>query len=161
MWETQVWYWRRKWQPTPVFLPGESHRQRSLVVYGPWGCKRVGHDWATNTVTIFQNGGRFSVVFPEPMSACSLSFGKFYNLGWNIRNSIHYSLLEDGWSAIWLMTQRDSGNFACLNSSLWLPAPCHQTLRLCLNDSLNTNSSRRWNYRHKELLRRAPWWLRW
>ena len=27
--------WRRKWQPTPVFLPGESHRQRSLAAYGP------------------------------------------------------------------------------------------------------------------------------
>ena len=27
--------WRRKWQPTPVFLPGESHRQRSLAGYGP------------------------------------------------------------------------------------------------------------------------------
>ena len=31
--------WRKKWQPTPVFLPGESHRQRSLVGYSPWGCK--------------------------------------------------------------------------------------------------------------------------
>ena len=30
--------WRRKWQPTPVFLPGESHGQRSLVGYSPWGC---------------------------------------------------------------------------------------------------------------------------
>ena len=29
----------RKWQPTPVFLPGESHGQRSLVSYTPWGCK--------------------------------------------------------------------------------------------------------------------------
>ena len=27
---------RRKWQPTPVFLPGESHGQRSLVGYSPW-----------------------------------------------------------------------------------------------------------------------------
>ena len=27
--------WRRKWQPTPVFLPGESHGQRSLVGYSP------------------------------------------------------------------------------------------------------------------------------
>ena len=35
--------WRRKWQPTPVFLPGESHGWRSLVGYSPWGC-RVGHD---------------------------------------------------------------------------------------------------------------------
>ena len=29
----------RKWQPSPVFLPGKSHRQRSLVGYSPWGCK--------------------------------------------------------------------------------------------------------------------------
>ena len=36
--------WRRKWQPTPVFLPGKSHGQRSLEVYVPWGHKRVGHD---------------------------------------------------------------------------------------------------------------------
>ena len=31
--------WRRAWQPTPVFLPGESHGQRSLAGYSPWGCK--------------------------------------------------------------------------------------------------------------------------
>ena len=30
---------RRKWQPTPVFLPGESHGQRSLEGYSPWGCR--------------------------------------------------------------------------------------------------------------------------
>ena len=30
--------WRTKWQPTPVFLPGESHGQRSLAGYIPWGC---------------------------------------------------------------------------------------------------------------------------
>ena len=29
--------WRRKWQLTPVFLPGESHGQRSLAGYSPWG----------------------------------------------------------------------------------------------------------------------------
>jgi len=31
--------WRRVWQPTPVFLPGESYGLRSLVGYSPWGCK--------------------------------------------------------------------------------------------------------------------------
>ena len=31
--------WKRKWQPTPVSLPGESHGQRSLVGYSPWGHK--------------------------------------------------------------------------------------------------------------------------
>ena len=33
--------WRWKWQPTPVFLSGKSHRQRSLAAYSPWGQKRV------------------------------------------------------------------------------------------------------------------------
>ena len=42
--------WRRKWQPTPVFLPGEVHGQRSLVGCSPWGymtehvCMRVEGD---------------------------------------------------------------------------------------------------------------------
>ena len=31
--------WRKKWQPTPVFWPGESHGQGSLVSYSPWGHK--------------------------------------------------------------------------------------------------------------------------
>ena len=32
--------WRTKWQPTPVFLPGESHGQKSLVGYSPQGHKK-------------------------------------------------------------------------------------------------------------------------
>ena len=37
---------RRKWQPTAVFLPGESHGQRSLAGYSPWSHKRVRQDLA-------------------------------------------------------------------------------------------------------------------
>ena len=33
--------WRRKWQPPPVFLPGESHGKKSLVGYCPWGHKEL------------------------------------------------------------------------------------------------------------------------
>ena len=33
--------WRRAWQPTPVFLPGEPHGQRSVVGYGPKSCKEL------------------------------------------------------------------------------------------------------------------------
>ena len=48
-----MWVWslgrenplERTWQPTPVFLPGESHGQRNLEGYSPWGC-RVEHDWS-------------------------------------------------------------------------------------------------------------------
>ena len=39
--------WRRAWQPTLVFLPGESRGQRSLVGYSPWGSQKVWHNWAT------------------------------------------------------------------------------------------------------------------
>ena len=38
-------HWRRAWQPTPVFLPGEFHGQRSLAGYSLWG-HRVGHNWS-------------------------------------------------------------------------------------------------------------------
>ena len=31
-------HWRKKWQPTPVFLPGESQGQRNLVGCHLWGC---------------------------------------------------------------------------------------------------------------------------
>ena len=40
-------YLRRSWQPTPIFLPGESHRQRSLEGHSPWGHK----GWDTTEVT--------------------------------------------------------------------------------------------------------------
>ena len=33
--------WSRKWQPTPVFLPGKFHGHRSLVGYSQWGCKEL------------------------------------------------------------------------------------------------------------------------
>ena len=45
-------HWRRKWQPTPVFLPGESQGQRSLAGYSPWGC-RVGHNWSDSTQVLY------------------------------------------------------------------------------------------------------------
>ena len=32
--------WRREWQPTPVFLPGEFHGWRGLMVYSPWNHRK-------------------------------------------------------------------------------------------------------------------------
>ena len=40
--------WRRKWQPSPIFLPEKSHGQRNLAGYSPYGHKRVGHNLVTN-----------------------------------------------------------------------------------------------------------------
>ena len=39
--------WRRKWQPTPVVLPGKTHGQRSQVSYSPWGHKELDMTEAT------------------------------------------------------------------------------------------------------------------
>ena len=39
--------WRKECQPTPVFLSGKSHEQKSLMGYSPWDCKRVEHDLVT------------------------------------------------------------------------------------------------------------------
>ena len=49
--------WRRTWQPTPVFLPGESHGQRSLAGYCPWGDKELDTTEATK-----HTGTWFSIV---------------------------------------------------------------------------------------------------
>ena len=60
MWETwvQSWIgkipWRREWQPTPVFLPGEFHGQRSLADYV--GSQRVGQLLVTFILTLFVAG---------------------------------------------------------------------------------------------------------
>ena len=40
--------WKRKWQPTPVFLPEKSHWQRSLGGLQSMGSQRAGHNLATN-----------------------------------------------------------------------------------------------------------------
>ena len=42
---------RRKWQPIPVLLLGESLGQRRLAAYSPWSC-RVRHNWAIDTHTL-------------------------------------------------------------------------------------------------------------
>ena len=58
--------WRRKWQLAPVFLPEESHRQRSLVGYSPWGYKESQlSDGTTTTTTNISLGSRRAVHLVE------------------------------------------------------------------------------------------------
>ena len=78
--------WRRKWHPSPVFLPGESRRQRRLVGYSPWGRKRVGHNW-THAAYLTPN----SLYLTPPSSySPSLSISvtnssiSFMNLQWSL-----------------------------------------------------------------------------
>ena len=50
--------WRRKWQPTPGFLPGKFHGQRSWAGYSPWGCKELDRAEQLSTHTYPGNTGR-------------------------------------------------------------------------------------------------------
>ena len=47
--------WRRKWQPTPVFLPGKSHGRRNLAGYIPWGRKELNTTEATQRLSMHVN----------------------------------------------------------------------------------------------------------
>ena len=72
--------WRRKWQPTPVFLPGESHGQRSPGDCSLWAC-RVGRDWAQHSPI------RISSLAPRPSSCphfCSEFFCPEILQGWDL-----------------------------------------------------------------------------
>ena len=53
-------HWRRQWHPTPVFLPGKSHGQRSLVGSGPWGHKESDTTWWLSTII-------YTAVADDPM----------------------------------------------------------------------------------------------
>ena len=64
--------WRRKWQPTPVFLPGQFHGQRSPEGYSPWGC-RVRHTAQPCLLVCF-----WSVI------ALQLSVSSYYITWWSI-----------------------------------------------------------------------------
>ena len=60
--------WRRKWQPTPVLLPGKFHGQRSLVGYSPWGHKELDMTERLHFTSLLP----FSLT--KPLSKCLLFF---------------------------------------------------------------------------------------
>ena len=81
--------WRRKWQPTPVCLPGESHGQRSLAGYSPRGCKELDMTWAHKHDT-------FCLFYLAPFLK-SLSFLRYTQIFmsaaiWWFRKSLKYYL---------------------------------------------------------------------
>ena len=62
--------WRRKWQSTPVFLPGESHRKRSLEGNSPLG-RRVGHN--LSNLAHMQTYKKLPNCSPKPVPFCILT----------------------------------------------------------------------------------------
>ena len=63
--------WRRAWQPTPAFLPGESQGQRSLTGYSPWGRKELDTTERLSTHMCILNPGP-SWQLPRSLKICWL-----------------------------------------------------------------------------------------
>ena len=59
--------WRRAWQPTPVFLPEESHGQRNLVGYSPWGRKEL-HTAERLSTGTYRGGEQFNYIYPDSLA---------------------------------------------------------------------------------------------
>ena len=90
--KTQVWSLGKKdsltraWQPTAAFLPGESHRQRSLADYSPRGCKELDTtEWLTHHCFQFTSQVRLKSLESSeaPSSSLSLICNHF---AWNLVN---------------------------------------------------------------------------
>ena len=83
---------RRKWQPTPISLPGKSHGRRILVGHSPWGCKESG---ATEQLTLTYLLKQKKSEYKDPGSGRNLAYS------WNGRNaSVAWGQWGDKWTKL-------------------------------------------------------------
>ena len=85
--------WSRKWKPTPVFLPGKSHGQMSLVGFSPWG-----HRDLNMTELLTHTGGasgKESTCQCRRLKRCSLIPGLGRSPGEGNGNTLQYSCLGE------------------------------------------------------------------
>ena len=67
--------WRRKWQPTPVFLPGEFHGQWGLTGYSPWGYKESDTtEWLTHTQPLAKENYNYHILIKKWRVAVCMSY---------------------------------------------------------------------------------------
>ena len=92
--------WKREWQPTPVFLLGEVHGQRSLVGYSPWSCKEL--DTTDQLTVSLLTGGSASKESAWSAGDLGSIPGKEYS------SSVEYFCLENlmDWGAWWATVHR-------------------------------------------------------
>ena len=69
--------WRREWQPTPVFLPGEFHGQRSMAGYSSWGCKESD---TTEQLTLSWNPQKGMLQTVKLEKLLAINFWKYYQV---------------------------------------------------------------------------------
>ena len=103
--------WRRKWQPTPVFLLGEFHGQRNLVGYSPQGLQSVRHDWAKHSQKI----NDVCCFPPIPIGADC----------WEVRHNKHTSARTEATYSISVFLAYK------VQKLLWHVLSCHHILLTC------------------------------
>ena len=78
--------WRKKWQPTPVFLLGKSHGQRSLAEHSPWGHKESDTTESLSKHALYFRTSQVAVVVKNPpASAGDFKRHRFYSWVGKIR----------------------------------------------------------------------------
>ena len=105
--------WRRAWLPVPVFLPGESHGQRSLAGCSLWGSQRVRHDWAVmHVVTSLSLLSSSEITWPVP-SLFEVIMGKSHSPN----NPFTENLLSVGQCTMWKAQNKET--LQAVTSSWW------------------------------------------
>ena len=85
--------WRKEWQPTPVFLLGKSHGQRSLGGYSPWLYTRVGHDSGTKqqfSSVQFSSVTHLCLTLCDPMNQSMLGLPVYHQLPESTQTHVHW-----------------------------------------------------------------------
>ena len=96
--------WKRAWQPTPAFLPGEFHEQRSLADYSPWGCKESDTTERLSTISVFKhvNVWRFHSGFQKKKKC-------LFNRNRSLYSQIQHERLEHNLCLYWVGQNAHSG----------------------------------------------------
>ena len=103
--------WRRKWQPTPLFLPEKSHGQRSLLRYNPKGHKELDtNEWLrihTHTHTHTHTQVRKLVKLCQDVRR----YWKFLSRGWHLKTFVYQDIFGP-WRGKWILEcQLASGRY--------------------------------------------------
>ena len=140
--------WRRAWQPTVVFLPGESHGQRSLVGYRPWGLKESDKTERLSTARTETNMSPFKLPPRKVISSVqSLSCVWLFVTPWTVACQASLSITNSE-SLLKLMSTESvmSSNHIILCPLLLLPS-IFPSIRVFSNESvLHTRWPKYWNF---------------
>ena len=108
--------WSRKWQPTPVFLPGKFPGLRSLAGYSPWGLQRVRHDWVHIHSLRYPHFFIFIFNWGKIAPQCCISFCRT-----TVEISHNYTFITSLLSLLPLPQAYPSGS----SESTWLGSLCY------------------------------------